>query len=95
MATDWRCPPDSLLTGSLKRWKLGFKRPITCAIVAEDRDDLARKEINAGMIDSLDPAKGDGDVAHLDKRCFCTVRHCYASLFRATTVDRIDPHCRD
>ena len=29
MATDWRWPPESAVTGSLKRRKLGLRRPIT------------------------------------------------------------------
>ena len=29
MATDWRWPPESDVTGTLKFWNLGLSRPIT------------------------------------------------------------------
>ncbi len=41
---------------------------IAGAVMAEQPDDLARHQVDAGAVDSLDAAEGDRDVAHLDQR---------------------------
>ena len=38
------------------------------AVMAEQADDLAGMEIDRHVVDRLDAAEGDGDVAHLDER---------------------------
>ena len=45
------------------------QRRLSGAVVAEQADHLAWKEIEACMVDGPDAAEGDGDVAHLDQRC--------------------------
>ncbi len=45
------------------------QRGFAGAVVAEQADDFAGIEINAGVIDGLDAAEGNRDVAHLDQRC--------------------------
>ena len=52
------------------------QRRLAGAIVAEKPDHLARKQIDGDVVDSLDAAEGDRDVAHLHKR-------------RAGTIDRV------
>ena len=44
------------------------QRRLAGAVVAEQAHHLAGIEIDAGMVDGLDAAEGDRDVAHLDQR---------------------------
>ena len=62
IATDWRWPPDSALTGSLKRRKCGLSRPITL-------------RVSASMVDVVERARRASSVRGRG-RCWRRHRHC-------------------
>ena len=44
------------------------ERRLAGAVAADQADDLARVEVDADVVDGVDAAERDADVAHLDQR---------------------------
>ena len=53
------------------------QRRFARAVVAKKADNLTRIQIDGDMIDGLDAAEGDGDIAKFDKGCSTIGHFCF------------------